>query len=441
MNKINVFIIFLIIYLFTSKAFSLSSSSYLIANSAVSFFDYEEASIYFENSTINDFSENDLEKKLIVFVNTSNLLKAFDVAEELLLKDNTNQEAWLIYLIYAKLNNLKEPFKIFENLKKEENLEIIDYIFYNLDSKINNDQLISKNIFKIVNSASDENINDFQNYNYLIFYINSSLILNNEYDEANYYLGALYEKLKNYKKAEEHYARVNKNNDYLYFESQKRIATNKKFYKNLDESEKYYLKILKIYPDNIIFNIGLADLYRTSSEYLKAIKIYSKVINQNTEQDLEWQLLYYRGVCYEQLNDWELAEKDFLESLNINWESPQVLNYLAYGWIERDIFLDKSLDMLVLAHDKYPESHYILDSLAWAHFKKNNLQIASKLMEEVINRAPAEAISLDHLGDIYFALGRNREAYYMWKQAFDLAKPEDDILDSVKMKIEKFNAG
>ena len=68
MNKINVFIIFLIIYLFTSKAFSLSSSSYLIANSAVSFFDYEEASIYFENSTINDFSENDLEKKLIVFV-------------------------------------------------------------------------------------------------------------------------------------------------------------------------------------------------------------------------------------------------------------------------------------------------------------------------------------------------------------------------------------
>ena len=97
--------------------------------------------------------------------------------------------------------------------------------------------------------------------------------------------------------------------------------------------------------------------------------------------------------------------------------------------------------MLVLAHDKYPESHYILDSLAWAHFKKNNLQIASKLMEEVINRAPAEAISLDHLGDIYFALGRKREAYYMWKQAFDLAKPEDDILDSVKMKIEKFNAG
>ena len=45
-------------------------------------------------------------------------------------------------------------------------------------------------------------------------------------------------------------------------------------------------------------------------------------------------------------------------------------------------------------------------------FKKNNFEIASKLMEEVILRAPGEAISLDHLGDIYFALGRKREAYY-----------------------------
>ena len=132
---------------------------------------------------------------------------------------------------------------------------------------------------------------------------------------------------------------------------------------------------------------------------------------------------------------------DFLDSLDINWESPQVLNYLAYGWIERDIFLDESLEMLILAHDQYPESHYILDSLAWAHFKKNNFELASKLMEEVILKAPGEAISLDHLGDIYFALGRKREAYYMWKQAYDLAKPEDDIIDSLEIKIEKYNAG
>jgi len=52
-----------------------------------------------------------------------------------------------------------------------------------------------------------------------------------------------------------------------------------------------------------------------------------------------------------------------------------------------------------------------------------------------------EAISLDHLGDIYFAMGRKREAMYMWKQAKDLAEPEDNIIDNILIKLKKYNAG
>ena len=118
-----------------------------------------------------------------------------------------------------------------------------------------------------------------------------------------------------------------------------------------------------------------------------------------------------------------------------------MLNYLAYSWIEKNVFLNESLKMLKKAYEKNPKSHYILDSLAWAHFKKNNLKIASQLMEEVIIRAPAEAISLDHLGDIYFAMGRRREALYMWKQAKDLAELEDNIIDKILVKLKKHDAG
>ena len=58
-------------------------------------------------------------------------------------------------------------------------------------------------------------------------------------------------------------------------------------------------------------------------------------------------------------------------------------------------------------------------------------------MEEVINRAPGEAISIDHLGDIYFAMGRDREAKFMWKQAKDLATPEDNIIEKVENKLKE----
>ena len=37
-----------------------------------------------------------------------------------------------------------------------------------------------------------------------------------------------------------------------------------------------------------------------------------------------------RGICYEQKDEWDLAEKDFLRSLEIKPGTPNVLNYLAW---------------------------------------------------------------------------------------------------------------
>ena len=85
------------------------------------------------------------------------------------------------------------------------------------------------------------------------------------------------------------------------------------------------------------------------------------------------------------------------------------------------------------------DSHYILDSLAWAYFKKKDFVKAAELMEKVIDMVPGEAISLDHLGDIYFAMNRKREAVYFWKQAKDLAKPEDKIIENIEIKLRKYN--
>ena len=135
-----------------------------------------------------------------------------------------------------------------------------------------------------------------------------------------------------------------------------------------------------------------------------------------------------------------MAELDFLQSLKIKRDSPNVLNYLAYGWIERDIRIDESFVMLTDAYEANPDSHYILDSLAWAYFKKKDYVKAAELMEEVIDMVPGEAISLDHLGDIYFAMNRKREAIYFWRQAKDLAKPEDEITNKIQKKLKEYDA-
>ena len=142
-----------------------------------------------------------------------------------------------------------------------------------------------------------------------------------------------------------------------------------------------------------------------------------------------------RGICYERTKNWKLAEKDFFMSLELNPESADVLNYLAYGWLERDENLDIAINMLKKAYNKNPDSYHILDSLAWAFYKDNQLEKAANLMEKVIVMAPGEAISLDHLADIYFAMKRKREANFFWKQALDLADPQDKITKNLIKKL------
>ena len=339
----------------------------------------------------------------------------------------------------------KQSFKKYREIQFKEELKIIDFVFYEgLKAKEDNRDValsLFQLLLEMINLSEKEQISEIHNYEYLLFYLSLSLNLNNNFDEAYFYAAQLYQNLKKFEKAEKFYNKIDKNHE-LYLESQKNIAINKIHFKNFNEAEKHLIILLENYNQDKNLLIALADLYRSSKYYEKAIINYSKIINDiNIDINEKWYLFYKRGVCYERLGNWGLAEKDLLESLEINSESSQVLNYLAYSWVEKNINIDRSIEMLNIAYNKDPNSHYILDSLAWAHFKNNELSTAVLLMEKVIMKAPAEAISLDHLGDIYFAMKRKREAFYMWKQAKDLAEPDDDIIQNIQKKIEKFNAG
>ena len=85
MNKLSIVFQIFVIFIITFKAYSFSSSSYLIANHAMLIFDFEEANIQYDTSGFNDFNMLDLE---IVPVS---LLKSLPVA--ILLESNSVRRA------------------------------------------------------------------------------------------------------------------------------------------------------------------------------------------------------------------------------------------------------------------------------------------------------------------------------------------------------------
>ena len=436
MLKNSKILLFFFVFLFSKTIFASSSASFLIAQTAFNNYDFSQVLNEY-SSKINQEYKNDYLDELVSAVITENIILSENISKKILAMDPENQEAKLLLMLkFINSNNKKNLRELRFDTDNQKN-DLFEFIFF-LNDQVKSKIDISNSFLEIVRSSySKQSSNYSQNYNFLLFYTSLAILINNQNYEAIFIKGQLLQMIDDYIFAEATYQKIPKQSEY-FTDAQRNIAFNYSRENGFDDIENKIKLIIANNKEDYEINKILADFYRIEKKFDLAIKLYSELIQKNSD-DL-WYMLYLRGICYEQSDNWEKAEVDFLQSLKIKRDSPNVLNYLAYGWLERDIRIDESFVMLVDANNANPDSHYILDSLAWAYFKKKNYVKAAELMEEVIDMVPGEAISLDHLGDIYLALNRKREAIYFWRQAKDLAKPEDEITENIQKKLSEHDA-
>jgi tetratricopeptide (TPR) repeat protein len=178
---------------------------------------------------------------------------------------------------------------------------------------------------------------------------------------------------------------------------------------------------------NVLTRIG--ELLRQQERFAEAIPVYDQAIALagNTPDPRYWTLYYARGIALERSKRWKEAEADLHKALTLMPEQPQVLNYLAYSWLEQGVRLRESLDMLVRAAAQAPDDAHIIDSLGWAYYKLGQFDAAVLHLERAVALRPFDPLVMDHLGDAYWQQGRQREARFQWQHALSFAPPTEDI--------------
>lgn len=190
-------------------------------------------------------------------------------------------------------------------------------------------------------------------------------------------------------------------------------------------------------PDRVDALITLGALKRVQEKYAEAASVYDRAVSRLPARDARhWSLFYARAIASERSKQWPKAEADFLTALELQPEQPDVLNYLAYSWVDQghaDKY-DRALKMLERAVELRPNSGHIIDSLAWALFRLGRHADAVPLLERAVELLPTEAVILDHLGDAYWQVGRRAEARFQWQRALD-SKPEADLKPELEKKL------
>ncbi|MCZ6669997.1 MAG: tetratricopeptide repeat protein [Acidobacteria bacterium] len=160
--------------------------------------------------------------------------------------------------------------------------------------------------------------------------------------------------------------------------------------------------------------LRMADMLITQKEFVEAVELLSRGLELFPEDDM---MFFQMGALQERQGSFKKAENSFRQALVVNPENPLVLNYFGYMLVEQGSRLEESLKYIKRAVEIDPYNPAYLDSLGWAYFKLQRLEPARNHLEEASRLSGGDPVIEDHLGDLYFQVGEDRQAITAWNRA------------------------
>jgi len=162
----------------------------------------------------------------------------------------------------------------------------------------------------------------------------------------------------------------------------------------------------------------------------------------NTDQEKQ-RIVFQRGAMLERAKSYDEAEKEFRKVLSTEPNNAEALNYLGYMFADRGVRLDEAQQMISKALEIDPGNGAFLDSLGWVHYRQNRLDQAATELREALDKIGNDDPTVhDHLGEVYFKLGKVKEAIQQWEASvagMKAAAPSDqdpEELAKVTKKLE-----
>jgi len=160
--------------------------------------------------------------------------------------------------------------------------------------------------------------------------------------------------------------------------------------------------------------IALAQFYTEAnrgSQAVKALQVgQSKLPNETA-------LTFELGAVYDKQKRHADAEAAFRQVIARDPQHAPALNYLGYMLADRGEKLDESIDLVRRALVIEPDNGSYLDSLGWAYYKSNKLDLALDSLKKAADQLARNSVIQDHYGDVLFKLGRYEDAIAAWDRA------------------------
>ena len=273
---------------------------------------------------------------------------------------------------------------------------------------------------------------ELERYDRAIPTLEKLISVDQRFDESQYYLGLIYERIAQFGKSIEHYrmVRVGTTN---YLAAQQQATRHSISLGELKEAHAWLIKQSNGQPRlEILFTTVESNLLIQAGYNQEAKSLLDSALNRFPN---EAELLFARVLWFDSQGDQEGSERDLRQIIRMQPEDARALNHLGYMLADQTNRFEEALDLIERAISIVPDDPAIIDSLAWAQYKLGRYE------EALVNLRRAFAVFPDHevashLGEVLWKLGEHKEATQVWEDALE-ERPDSQLIKEV---IERFTA-
>jgi tetratricopeptide (TPR) repeat protein len=343
--------------------------------------------------------------------------------------------------IYEKKNKLEPAIALYESYQKNHGPEVsvaenlVQLYLAKEDYDKAYDQL------KVINELDQGNVNaqlkmafilvDQKKYQEAIPVLEGILHNTPDSDRVRFYLGAVYEEVKNYKAAILQFKEIPRGSKY-FADGVMHTAYLYKLTNDLGSAVAVIEKNISFLDDNPKVFALYASFLENQKKYDESRKVLENATLKFPE---DTQIIYQLGAVYEELglSDKTLEKMERLVAVDEN--HVEGLNYLAYLYADRSKNLPKAEKLARKALSLRPNDGFILDTLGWVLYKQNKLNEAVHALEKAHQIEEKESVIAEHLGDVYFKFELPVKAQEMYRKAAENEKNADNAR-KIKAKID-----
>ena len=197
---------------------------------------------------------------------------------------------------------------------------------------------------------------------------------------------------------------------------------------NFGEVVRILESAVKVLPDDFRVNFFLGISYSRLNRNVEAARVLERARELNPK---EVDAIAQLALVYDAMKRFEDSDALYDEALRLDPANHLVLNNYAYSLAERNLRLERALDMSRKAVDAQPDNASYLDTIGWIYFRLGRFTEAETYVKQAISKGEANAVVYEHLGDIYFRLNQTDLAIEHWNMALKLDESNAALRDKI----------